>query len=148
MIWTNRGVIALQSLLVSCLSDMHSRFYESSKLKKWMCELCTFSQIWSHILLKRTQKVKYIPILTLWMIGIHICTCVLNSNITCSALRSPALMQEDILQIVNSTLKGMPSPPAVLAATTVGKDWRRQQHCSKINLEKLLSTYSMFLYNS
>ena len=42
-------LVALQSLQVSCLSDMHSRFYESSKLKKWMCELCTFSQIQSHI---------------------------------------------------------------------------------------------------
>ena len=29
---------------------MHSIFYESSKLKKWMCELCTFSQIRSHML--------------------------------------------------------------------------------------------------
>ena len=47
--WTNRGIVALQSLQVSCLSDMHSRFYDSSKLKKWMCELCTFSQIRSHI---------------------------------------------------------------------------------------------------
>ena len=28
---------------------MHSRFYESSKLKKWMCELCMFSQIRSRI---------------------------------------------------------------------------------------------------
>ena len=49
MYWTNRGKVALQSLQVSCLSDMHSRFYESSKLKKWMFELCTFLQIWSHI---------------------------------------------------------------------------------------------------
>ena len=31
--WTTRGIIALQSLQVSCLSVMHSRFYESSKLK-------------------------------------------------------------------------------------------------------------------
>ena len=43
--WANRGIVALQSLQVSYLSDLHSRFYESSKLKKWMCELCTFSQI-------------------------------------------------------------------------------------------------------
>ena len=47
--WTNRGIVALQSLQGSCLSDIHSRFYQSSKLKKWMCELCTFSQIRSHI---------------------------------------------------------------------------------------------------
>ena len=46
---TDRGIVALQSLQVSCLSDMYNRFYESSKLKKWMCELCTFSQIRSHI---------------------------------------------------------------------------------------------------
>ena len=49
--WANRGIVALQSLQVSYLSDLHSRFYESSKLKKWMCELCTFSQIRSHLLL-------------------------------------------------------------------------------------------------
>ena len=46
---TDRGLVALQSLQVSCLSDDQSRFYESSNLKKWMCELCTFSQIRSHI---------------------------------------------------------------------------------------------------
>ena len=36
------GMVALQALQVSCLSDMH--IYESSKLKKWMCELLTFLQ--------------------------------------------------------------------------------------------------------
>ena len=46
---THRGIIALPSLQVSCLFDVHNGFYESSKLKNWMCELCTFSQIRSHI---------------------------------------------------------------------------------------------------
>ena len=42
--WTDRGIVALQSEQVSCLSDVYSRLYESSKLKKWMCELCTFCE--------------------------------------------------------------------------------------------------------
>ena len=50
-------MVALQSLKSSGLSDLHNRFYESSKLKNWMCELCTFSQIRSHVLvLKLIQK--------------------------------------------------------------------------------------------
>ena len=44
---TNRGIVALQSLQVSRLSDMYSRFYESSKLKKWMCELCKSDHIYN-----------------------------------------------------------------------------------------------------
>ena len=31
------------------LANIPNRCYESPKLKKWMCELCSFSQIWSHI---------------------------------------------------------------------------------------------------
>ena len=54
--WTIRGIVAQQSLQVSCLSDMHSRFYEYSKLKKWMRELCTFSQIQSHIYIHTQQN--------------------------------------------------------------------------------------------
>ena len=46
--WIDGGIVALQSLRVSCLSDMHRKFYEPSNLKKWMCELCVL-QIWSHI---------------------------------------------------------------------------------------------------
>ena len=46
-----RGIVALQFLQVSCLSDMCNKFYESSKLKNWMCELCTLSQIRSHFML-------------------------------------------------------------------------------------------------
>ena len=37
---------------VSHLCIIPNRFYESPKLKNWMCELCTFSQIRSHILFK------------------------------------------------------------------------------------------------
>ena len=45
----DKGIVVLQSLKVSHLSIISSIFYESSKLKNWMCELCTFSQIWSHL---------------------------------------------------------------------------------------------------
>ena len=48
---TNKGIVALQSLQDSCLSDMHSRFYESSKLKKWMCELYARFRKSGHIFL-------------------------------------------------------------------------------------------------
>ena len=37
---------------------MLDRFYESLKLKKWMCELCTFSQIRSHMLLAPIKEKK------------------------------------------------------------------------------------------
>ena len=33
-----------------------SRFYELTNLKIWMCELCTFSQIRSHLVMKRLKK--------------------------------------------------------------------------------------------
>ena len=56
---TDRGIVALQSLQVSCLSDMYNRFYESSKLKKWMCELCTFSQIRSLLCTWKGSAIKY-----------------------------------------------------------------------------------------
>ena len=45
----DRGIVVLQSLKVSHLSNVPTRFYESPKLKNWMCELCTFVQIWSQI---------------------------------------------------------------------------------------------------
>ena len=41
------------------------------------------------------------------------------------SLRIPVLMQDDILQIVDSTLRDIPNPTAVLGATTLGKDLRR-----------------------
>ena len=46
---TDRGIVALQSLEISCLSNMYCRFYESSKLKKWMLELCTRFRKSGHI---------------------------------------------------------------------------------------------------
>ena len=46
----DRGMVAL-SCMFQNLSINPNRFYESSKLKNWMCELCMFSQIWSHIYL-------------------------------------------------------------------------------------------------
>ena len=39
--------MVLQSLKALHLSIIPNRFYESPKLKNWMCELCTFSQIWT-----------------------------------------------------------------------------------------------------
>ena len=42
-------IVIIQSLKVSHLSIIPTRFYEFPKLKNWMCELCTFSQIQSHI---------------------------------------------------------------------------------------------------
>ena len=42
---TVRGIVVLQSLKVSHLSNIPNRCYEAPKLKNWMCELCTFSQI-------------------------------------------------------------------------------------------------------
>ena len=40
-------MVGLQSPQVSCMSIMHGRFYESSKLKKCIYEPCMFSLIWS-----------------------------------------------------------------------------------------------------
>ena len=47
----NKRIVVLQSLNDSHLSVIPNKFYESPKLKHWMCELCTFSQIRSHILM-------------------------------------------------------------------------------------------------
>ena len=47
----DRGIVVLQPLEFSHLSNIPNRFYESPKLKNWMCELCTLSQIWSYIIL-------------------------------------------------------------------------------------------------
>ena len=44
-----KGIVVLQSLKVLHLSVIPYRFYGSPKLKKWICELSTFSQIQSHI---------------------------------------------------------------------------------------------------
>ena len=53
----DRGMVVLQSLEVSHLSNIPNRFYESPKLKNWMCELCTFLQIRSPILSSRGMVV-------------------------------------------------------------------------------------------
>ena len=46
---TVRGIVDLPSLKVSHPSNIPNRFYQAPKLKNWMCELRTFSQIWSHM---------------------------------------------------------------------------------------------------
>ena len=46
----DNGIGVLQSLKLLHLFNILNRFYEVPKLKNWMCELCTFSQIWSHML--------------------------------------------------------------------------------------------------
>ena len=58
----NKGIVVLQSLKVSHLYLIPNRFYNSPKLKNWMCELCTFSQIRSHIVTLLLSKVM-IPLL-------------------------------------------------------------------------------------
>ena len=45
----DKGIVVLQLVKVSLLSIISNRFYESPKLKNWMCELCTFSQIRSQL---------------------------------------------------------------------------------------------------
>ena len=51
LIEDSRGnmVVVLQSLKVSHLSIIPSRFHELPTLNNWMCELCTFSQIQSQL---------------------------------------------------------------------------------------------------
>ena len=55
----DKGIVILQSLKVSHLSVIPNRFYESPKLKNWMCELCTLSQIHSHIFLQSFEFQTY-----------------------------------------------------------------------------------------
>ena len=43
------GIVVLQFLNISHLSVIPGRIYDFPKLKKWMCELSTFSQIRSHL---------------------------------------------------------------------------------------------------
>ena len=47
----NKGIVVLQFLIISHLSVIPGRIYDITKLKKWMCELCTFSQIRSYVCL-------------------------------------------------------------------------------------------------
>ena len=44
-----RSTITLSSLKISNLYTIPLGFYGSPNAQNWMCELCTFSQIWSHI---------------------------------------------------------------------------------------------------
>ena len=44
-----KGIVVQQFLKVLHSSVIPNRFYKSPKLQNWMCELCTFSQIWSHM---------------------------------------------------------------------------------------------------
>ena len=44
-----KGIVVLQSLKVSHLSVIPIIFYGSQKFENCMCELCTFPQIWSHM---------------------------------------------------------------------------------------------------
>ena len=41
--------IPLLALKISDLHTVPNKFYEYLNVKNWMCELCTFSQIRSHI---------------------------------------------------------------------------------------------------
>ena len=59
----HKGIIVLQSLKVSHLSIIATRFYETLKLKNRMCELCTFSQIRSYILIGKPGGVANTPAL-------------------------------------------------------------------------------------
>ena len=47
----DKGIRVLQFLKLSNPFVIPGRIYDFPKLKKWMCELCTFSQIRSHIML-------------------------------------------------------------------------------------------------
>ena len=56
----DRGIVVLQSLKVSHLMIIPNRFYdESPKLKIWMCELCMFLQIRSHLLILIIPGLRY-----------------------------------------------------------------------------------------
>ena len=57
---SDKRIVALQSLQISHLSDIHKKIYELPKLKIWMCELCTFSQIQSQIMKTRKRTAIYI----------------------------------------------------------------------------------------
>ena len=56
---SDNGIVVLQSLQVSHLLVIHKKFYELPKLKNWMRELCTFSQIRSHIKQAKVSKSNY-----------------------------------------------------------------------------------------
>ena len=45
----DKGIVVLQFLKISHPSVIPGRIYDFSKVKKWMCELYTFSQIRSYM---------------------------------------------------------------------------------------------------
>ena len=45
-----KEMVVLQFLKISLHSVIPNRFYVPPKLKNWMCEMCAFSQIWSHLM--------------------------------------------------------------------------------------------------
>ena len=51
-----RTTIPLSFLKVSNLYATHCSFYGSSNAQNWKCELCTFSQIQSHIAILMATK--------------------------------------------------------------------------------------------
>ena len=46
----DKGIVVLQLLKNSHLSVIPGSIYDFADLKKWMCELCMFLQIRSHIM--------------------------------------------------------------------------------------------------
>ena len=48
----DKRILIPQYLKVSCLFIILDRFYESQKLKHWICELCMFFQVQLHIFFK------------------------------------------------------------------------------------------------
>ena len=65
----DKRVVFLQPLKVSHLSVIPDKFYESPKLKKWMCELSTFSQIQSNIIIRMLACMHVLVETTLSMIA-------------------------------------------------------------------------------
>ena len=46
----DKGIVVLQFLKIVHQSVIPGRIYDFPNLKKWMCELCTFSQIRSQLM--------------------------------------------------------------------------------------------------
>ena len=78
-----RNTIPLSFLKVSHLNTIPCGFYESPNEQNWMCELCTFSQIRSHMYLSVTPTSHaiawFILILHVCMhISVHIIIIIIN----------------------------------------------------------------------
>ena len=112
--WDDNGIVVLQSLKVSHLSIIPNRFYESSKLKNWMCELCTVSQMQSQLwitasfnscinmLLYRCRKMFYIG--NIWNRPINFHLSRMNQNFCCTIRRKKVAMNTyNILQLYGGT---------------------------------------------